>query len=92
MAKNLPANARDERHAGLIPQSGISPAGGNGNPLQYSCQGNPTEEAGGLQSMGLQRVGHDGATEQQQELAISLKRTGTHRNLFLFMANATRLC
>ena len=28
---------------------------GNGSPLQYSCLENPMEEAGGLQSMGLQR-------------------------------------
>ena len=36
---------------------------GNGNPLQYSCLENPewTEVAGSLQSMGLQRVRHDGA-------------------------------
>ena len=26
---------------GLIPGSGRSPGGGNGNPLQYSCQENP---------------------------------------------------
>ena len=33
---------------------------GNGNPLQYSCLEIPwTEEPGGLQSMGSQRVGHD---------------------------------
>ena len=36
------------------------PKEGNGNPLQYSCLENPwTEEPGRLQSMGLQRVGHD---------------------------------
>ena len=35
-----------------------SPGEGNGNPLEYSCLGNPMEP-GGLQSMGLQRVGHD---------------------------------
>ena len=29
-----------------------------------------TEEPGGLQSMGLQRVGHDLATEQQQQQHI----------------------
>ena len=28
--------------------------GGNGNPLQYFCLGNP-KEPGGLQSMGLQK-------------------------------------
>ena len=33
---------------------------GNGNPLQYSCLENPMDGgAGGLQSMGSQRVGHD---------------------------------
>ena len=33
---------------------------GNGYLLQYSCLGNPcTEESGWLQSMGLQKVGHD---------------------------------
>ena len=28
---------------GLIPGSGRSPGGGNGNPLQYSCQDNPMD-------------------------------------------------
>ena len=33
---------------------------GNGTPLQYSGLENPMdEEPGGLQSMGLLRVGHD---------------------------------
>ena len=35
---------------------------GNGNPLQYSCLENSTEERGGLQSMGSQRVEHNSAT------------------------------
>ena len=38
MVKNPPANAGD---AGLIPGSGRSLGEGNGNPLQYSCLGNP---------------------------------------------------
>ena len=43
-----------------IPGSGRSPGEGNGNPLWYSCWRIPwTEEPGGLQSMGLQRVGRD---------------------------------
>ena len=41
---------------GLIPGLERSPGGGHGNPLQYSCLKNPTEESGGLQSMGWQRV------------------------------------
>ena len=43
----------------LIPGSGRSPGEENSNPLQYSCLENPTEEPGGLQSMGSPRVGHD---------------------------------
>ena len=44
----------------LIAGLGISPGEGNGYPLQYSYVENPwTEKPGGLQSMGLQRVGHD---------------------------------
>ena len=41
MVKNPPANAGDIKDAGSISGSGRSPGGGNGNPLQYSCQGNP---------------------------------------------------
>ena len=37
MVKNLPANAGDLRDMGLIPGSGRSLGGWNGNPLQYSC-------------------------------------------------------
>ena len=45
---------------GSIPGSGRSPGEGNGNPLQYSCLENPMDEdPGRLESMGLQRVGHD---------------------------------
>ena len=40
MVKNPPANAGD---AGSIPGSGRSPGEGNGNPLQYSCLGNPLD-------------------------------------------------
>ena len=40
VVKNLPARARDVRDPGSVPESGRSPGGGNGNPLQYSCLGN----------------------------------------------------
>ena len=52
---------------GSIPGSGRSPRKVNSNPLQYSSilawEIPWTEEAGGLQSMGLQRAGHDLATK-----------------------------
>ena len=43
VVKNLPANAEELRDFGSIPGLGISPGGGNGNPLQYSCQENPVD-------------------------------------------------
>ena len=56
----LPASAGDARNTGWIPGLGRSPEKGNCSPFPYSCLENPTtEEPGGLQSMGLQRVGHD---------------------------------
>ena len=41
VVKNLPANAGDTREASSVPGLRISPEGGNDNPLQYSCPGNP---------------------------------------------------
>ena len=54
LVKKLPINAGTERDVNLIPGSGGSPGGRNGNPLQCSCLENPwTEEPGGLWSIGL---------------------------------------
>ena len=52
--KESACNAGD---VGSIPGPGRYPGEGNGNPLQYSCLGNPMdrEEPGGLQSMGSQK-------------------------------------
>ena len=44
VVKNLPANAIDVGDIVSIPGSGRSPGGGNGNPLQYSCLGNPMDK------------------------------------------------
>ena len=47
-------------HPGLIPESEKSPGEGNGYHSSLLAWGIPwTEEPGGLQSMGLQRVRHD---------------------------------
>ena len=43
MVKNLPVTAGNTRDMGSIPGWGISPGGGNGNPLQYSCPKNPMD-------------------------------------------------
>ena len=44
MVKNSPANAGATGDMGLIPGLGISPGAGHGNPLWYSCLGNPHEQ------------------------------------------------
>ena len=43
VVKSLPAQAGNTRGADSIPRSGRSPGGGNGNPLQYPCLGNPMD-------------------------------------------------
>ena len=81
MVKNLPTDVGDTRDGGLIPGLGRSSGRGRGNPLQDSLETEMathssilagrtpwTEEAGGLQSMGSQRVGHNLATQQQHKI------------------------
>ena len=41
--KEYSCQTGDAGDAGLIPRSGRSPRGGNGNPLQCSCLGNPMD-------------------------------------------------
>ena len=58
MVRNLPANAGDTGDAGLSPGSGIST---HSSILAWEIPW--TEEPGGLQFMGLQRVGQGLVTE-----------------------------
>ena len=43
VVKNLPVSTRYAEAVGLSPGSGRFPGGGPGNPLQYSCLGNPMD-------------------------------------------------
>ena len=43
VVKNPHASTGGIRDVGLIPGSGRSPGGGNGNPLQYSCLEDPRD-------------------------------------------------
>ena len=53
---------------GLISGLGRFPGGGRGNPLVFLSGESPwTEETGGLQSMGSQRVGHNWATKHKAQ-------------------------
>ena len=56
--KNSPANAED---SSSIPGCGRSLGGGNGNPLQYACMGNPMDRTA------WQARANNLATEQQQQ-------------------------
>ena len=60
VVKNLPASAGDIRDVGSISKSGRYTGGGHCYSLQYSSLENPTNSgAGGLESIGSQRVRHD---------------------------------
>ena len=59
--KNMPANAGDIRDVGLIPGSGRSPGGGNGNPLWYTCLENPTDR--GAWQAAVHRIAEPDTTE-----------------------------
>jgi len=63
--KNPSANAGD---TGSVPGSGRSPGEGHGNPLQYSCLGNPMHRGAWQATVyGVTRVRHNLATKQQQQ-------------------------
>ena len=56
MVENLPANAGDTRDMGLIPESGRSSGGGNGNPL---CRSPAPVDPGNLKRGQSRHLGKD---------------------------------
>ena len=62
LVKSPPASAGDAGDTGSIPGSGGSPGGGHGNPLQYSCLGNPMDR-------GAWRATVHGVTKRPTELS-----------------------
>ena len=60
MVKNPPANAGDARDTGSIPRLGRSPGGGHGNPLLYSCLGNPMDRGAWWTTVRGVALRHDG--------------------------------
>ena len=60
MVKNLLANAGATGNSASMPELSRSPGEGNGDPSSILARIiSWTEEPGRLQSLGLQRVGHD---------------------------------
>ena len=64
MVKNLPANTGDTGNMDSIPGSGRSPGERNGNPLHYSCLGNPVDR--GAKGAGVHRVTKSRADTNEQ--------------------------
>ena len=69
--KDPPSNSGD---GSLIPGSGRSPGGGNGNLLQYSCLGNPSNRRSLTDYClwGLKRLRHNFWLKKQQYLGSGL--------------------
>ena len=82
MVKNLSAGAGDIRDAGLVPGSGRSPGGGNGNPLQYSCRENLMDRGA------WQAIVHRVAQSQTWLKRLSIHaytHTHTHKTIILIL-------
>ena len=73
VVKNLLASAGDVRDMGSMPETGRSPGGEYGNPLQYSCLANPMDRGA------WQAVVHGGCREldMTERLTFSLSHLGT---------------
>jgi len=71
VVKNPSANTGDAGDVGSIPGLGRSPGGGNGNPLQYSCLGNPMDR--GAWSITVHGVSKSGTQLSTQTIKIYVK-------------------
>ena len=72
MVGSLPANIGD---AGLIPGLGRFPGKGNGNPLQYSCLGNPMDRGA------LQAIVHGVAKESDRTYRLNNNKLHPQTNV-----------
>ena len=77
---------------GLIPGSERSPGGGNGNPLQYSCQGNPLDIGSSRAVIhGVAELDHTHTQMEsiEEELSFCVKSENLHS---IFKASWPFLC
>ena len=83
VVKNLTAGAGDIADGGSIPGSGRSPAGGHGDPLQYSCLENPQGQRG-LESCSLCSGKESDTTERLNSKRVvhdtSMEHMFSHRS------------
>ena len=74
VVKNPPGNTGDIRDTGSVPGSGRSSEEGMATHSSILAWRIPwTEEPGGLQSMGSQRVGHTGVIDHEHTVVIRRK-------------------
>ena len=77
--------------SGLIPGLSRSPGERNGNPLLYSCLGNPMDGVPvGLQSMGLQKSGHDLMTVAWWATVHRFARSRTRLSNYTFIFTSNK--
>ena len=90
MVKNLPA-MQETRVRSLGQEDGRSP--GEGNPLQYSCLGNPMDRGAwwAMTPMGLQRAGHTEWLMLSSQIItqVTLVSSGLWQSLSLFLLIVT---
>ena len=72
VVKNQPADARD---LGSIPGSGRSLGGENGNPLQYSCLGNPKDRGAWWATV-------RGVSQSWKQLSMHASKKQKHRFIY----------
>ena len=85
MLKNPSVNAEDTRDMGWIPGLGRSPGRGNGNPLQYSCLGNPMDR--GAWWATVHKV-----AKSQRGLSDSPSPPSTNTHMKSYMQIYTEIC
>ena len=78
--KNLPPNAGDAGDMGSIPGLGRFPGEGNGNPLQYSCLGNPMD--GGASGPATHGGGSDSTRSKKTNVSSSERSDGEDKYTF----------
>ena len=87
VVKNLHANAGDIEDMGSIPGFERSPGEGNGNPLQYSCLGNPMDR-------GIWWAIVHGVAEELHMTYQLNKKTTLHliHALYYFISSFIKIC
>ena len=74
VGKESACKAGDEGDVGSVPESGRSPRGGHGNPLQYSCLENPPPGQGSLVGYSPSGCQELDVTEATEHACIQLRK------------------